>query len=101
MKMAQEIFGSADQLVSSDINPKVQYQKLKESGRDIPFMYLACGTEDELCDANRAFADYLIAERADCHYEEGPGRHDWFFWNEYIDRGLRYILSDTDSVYDD
>ena len=34
----------------------MQYQKLKESGRDIPFMYLACGTEDELCDANRAFA---------------------------------------------
>ena len=101
LKMAQDIFRDPDQIVSSDMNPKVQYRKLKGSGQEIPFIYLACGTEDDLYDANRAFADYLSAEGADCHYEEGPGRHDWFFWNDYLDRGLRYILSDTDSVYDD
>jgi len=25
--------------------------------------------------------------------EEGPGRHTWQFWNEYIDRGLRTVLN--------
>lgn len=93
LKMAREIFGTPDQLVSSDTNPQVQYRKLKESGSQIPFMYLACGTEDDLCYANHAFADFLSAEGADHFYEEGPGKHDWFFWNDYLDRGLKYTLS--------
>lgn len=93
IKMAEGIFGSPDQFVSSETNPKVQYRKLKETGQQIPFMYLACGTEDDLCDANRAFAEFLAAEGADHYYEEGPGRHDWFFWNEYLDRGVRYTLA--------
>lgn len=92
LKMAKELFGDPDQLVSSDMNPQVQYRRLKESGQQIPFMYIACGTEDDLCGANRAFGDFLHAEGADYYYEEGPGRHDWFFWNEYLDRGLRYTL---------
>ena len=25
-------------------------------------------------------------------YEEGPGKHNWTFWREYLDRGLRAIL---------
>ena len=93
LKMAKDLFGDPDQLVSSDMNPQVQYRNLKESGKEIPFMYLACGTEDDLCGASRAFADFLRAEKADYFYEDGPGKHDWFFWNEYLQRGLRYTLS--------
>lgn len=93
LKMAKDLFGDPDQLVSSDMNPQVQYRRLKESGSEIPFIYLACGTEDDLCGANRAFADFLRTEKADFYYEDGPGKHDWFFWNEYLQRGLRYTLS--------
>ena len=93
LKMAEEIFGDPEQIVSSDINPKAQYRRLKEAGQDIPLLYLACGTEDDLCSANRAFAEFLAEEGADHRYEEGPGRHDWFFWNEYMDRGVNYVLS--------
>ena len=93
LKMAKDLFGDPDQLVSSDMNPQVQYRRLKESGSEIPFIYLACGTEDDLCGANRAFADFLRTEKADYYYEDGPGKHDWFFWNEYLQRGLRYTLS--------
>ena len=93
LPMAKSIFGEPDHLVSSTENPRVQYRMLKESGQQIPFLYLACGTEDDLCSANRAFADFLHAESADYCYEEGPGRHDWFFWTDYIERGLRCALS--------
>lgn len=92
LKMAKEIFGDPERLLTSEINPKIQLQKLKASGQQIPFIYMACGTEDELCGANRAFADYLEQEGTEHFYEEGPGKHDWFFWNEYVDRGLKYIL---------
>ena len=92
LKMAQDIFGDPDRLITSDMNPKVQLRKLKETGQQIPFIYMACGTEDDLCSANRDFADFLKEEVAEHYYEEGPGKHDWFFWNEYMDRGVKYIL---------
>jgi enterochelin esterase-like enzyme len=56
-------------------------------------MYIACGTEDDLCEASRAFANFLKSEGAGYYYEEGPGKHDWFFWNEYLDRGLEHVLN--------
>ena len=92
LEMAKTIFGDPDQLQTTDINPKVQYRNLKESGQPVPFLYIACGTEDDLCDANRDFAAFLREEGADFCYEEGPGEHDWFFWTEYLERGLKQIL---------
>ena len=91
-KMTEEIFGEISQLVSSDKNPEVQYSKLKEAVKDIPKLYLAVGTEDDLLEANRDFVKFLESEGAEYKYEEGPGKHDWFFWNEYLDRGLKYLL---------
>lgn len=92
MAMAREIFGDKDSLLASDKNPEVQYRRLRASGAAIPRLYLAVGTEDTLLSANRKFRDFLARERADYVYEEGPGVHDWVFWNEYIDRGLARLL---------
>ena len=92
LEMAKTIFGDPDQLQTTDINPKVQYRNLKESGQPVPFLYIACGTEDDLCHANRDFAAFLREEGADFCYEEGPGEHDWFFWTKYLERGLKQIL---------
>lgn len=93
LEMAKRIFGGPEQLLSSDSNPWVQLRDLKKAGKPIPYFYLACGTEDELCGANRSFAEFLEAEGAEHCYEEGPGRHDWFFWNEYLDRGIGQVMS--------
>lgn len=91
-KMTWEIFGDPSLLVDSDKNPEVQYKKLKDTGAEIPKIYLAVGTEDDLLEANRDFVRFLDKEGADYKYEEGPGKHDWFFWNEYLERGLKYVL---------
>jgi len=90
--MVKDVFGSPDEILNSDKNPEVQYKNLKESGKDIPKLYMAIGTDDDLLQVNRDFADFLDKEGADYKYEEGPGKHDWFFWNEYLDRGLKYFL---------
>lgn len=95
--MAKIVFGDPDQILSSQIDPRVQYRDLKQSGRPIPRFYLACGTEDDLLAANRSFADFLRTEGADLHYEEAPGGHDWSFWSAYMDRGMKYILSGCDA----
>ena len=87
-----EVYGGASKLVGTDKDPEAQYLKLKAAGADIPKIYMAIGTDDSLLEVNRDFAAFLEKEGADYIYEEGPGRHDWFFWNEYVERGLKSLL---------
>ena len=90
--MIRDVFGDPKQVMSSDINPEVQYAKASAAGHKLPCFYLACGTEDQLLASNRAFASFLQRQGADYCYEEGPGAHTWRFWNEYITRGLNWLL---------
>ena len=92
--MVQDIFGNAEDLITSDKNPEVLFRKCKDQGKDIPKIYLAIGTEDTLYDHNQKFKAFLEKEKADFRYEDGPGKHDWFFWNEYLPRGLEWIFAD-------
>ena len=89
----KELFGSPSKLIKSDMNPEVLYRKIKKQGKEAPFIYLAIGVDDNLLESNRTFRDFLKKEKADFFYEEGPGRHTWQFWNEYIDRGLKTVLN--------
>lgn len=90
--LMHDFFGDPKEVEASDKNPEVQYLKLKEAGVDIPKIYLACGTEDSLIGHNREFAEFLKAQGADLIYDEGPGIHNWRFWNEYLERGLDKLL---------
>ena len=90
--MLRDVFGDLKALRDSDRDPEYQYRTLKAAGREIPSIYLAIGTEDALCGVNRDFRRFLTAQGADFHYDEGPGGHNWTFWNRYIDRGLAWLL---------
>ena len=61
-----------------------------------PKIYMACGTEDSLYDANVAFKDKLVADGFDVTWECGPGVHNWAFWDAYIEKALNWLpLSDA------
>lgn len=90
--MIRDVFGDPAEVLTSDKNPEVQYVKASGTGCEMPRIYLACGTEDELLDSNRSFASFLRQREADHCYEEGPGAHNWRFWNEYIVHGLDWLL---------
>lgn len=61
-----------------------------------PKIYMACGTEDSLFEMNIAYRDRLIADGFDVTWEQGPGVHNWAFWDEYIERVLNWLpLSDA------
>lgn len=53
--------------------------------------YLACGTEDYLYQDNIKFRDFCEEIGLDHIYEEGPGEHNWTFWNEYIEKIMKWI----------
>ena len=88
---ARSIFGDLDKAEESDKNPKWLVKKLKEEGKDIPRIYLTCGLQDSLLEANREMRDFLKEQGADVTYVEGEGAHEWDFWNRSIKDVLEWL----------
>ncbi len=87
----KDYFGSVEALQGSDSDLFALLAKLKKNGRRIPRLYAACGTEDSLFDSNQRFLEVARDLSVDVTYEEGPGGHDWDFWDAYIERGLDWL----------
>lgn len=60
-----------------------------ETVKDIPYIYMACGTEDFLFKTNRDFDDLLLEKRVPHEYRELPGIHEWAFWDAQVQEFLR------------
>ncbi len=56
-----------------------------------PRLYQCCGTEDSLLAQNRDLREHLRALDFDYTYEEGPGNHDWQYWDAAIGRALSWL----------
>lgn len=89
-------FGNPQEAILSDKNPKVLVKNIKEKMKEdpsvhFPKMYMACGTEDDLVSTNRDFRDFLMENNVDLTYEEGPGEHNWEFWDTYIEKVLDWL----------
>lgn len=91
-EMIRDVFGDTSKLLNTDRDPEWQYKQLKAAGKKIPSIYLAIGTEDSLYPSNQEFRKFLIKQKADFCYEDGPGGHNWTFWNEYLNHGLAWVL---------
>lgn len=57
-----------------------------------PRLYQCCGTEDFLYQQNLAFRDTCEQlPGLDYTYEEGPGQHDWAYWDARIQDVLEWL----------
>lgn len=90
--MVRDVFGDPATLLGGEKDPEYLYRSGREAGKTMPEIYLAIGTEDSLYGVNQDFRRFLSEQGADFCYEEGPGGHNWTFWNEFIERGLRWAL---------
>jgi S-formylglutathione hydrolase FrmB len=89
-------FGDIRTAALTDRNPRMVAEALFSQRKasveiEFPKVYIACGTEDYLLRANQVFADFLKANGVDVTYEEGPGMHDWDFWDTYIQKVLAWL----------
>lgn len=84
-------FGELDKVAGSDKDPEALVRRILDKGASLPNLYLCCGTEDFLLEHNRRFRDFLAAQGVDFRYEEGPGAHDWAFWDAYIGKVLDWL----------
>jgi len=56
--------------------------------RNLPFIYVDCGTEDFLFQSNRDFVNLLVEKKVRHEYRQLPGAHDWKFWDAQIQEFL-------------
>ena len=88
----EALFGPLDAAVESDKNPRVLMGRLKDADpAQRPRLYICCGTEDYLLEQSRTARKLLEDAGFDVTYEEGPGAHEWDFWDTYIKKALDWL----------
>lgn len=85
----ERTFGDLDKVAGSDKD--YRSLALLAAKKQLPALYLCCGTEDDLLPHNRDFHNFLLNHHIPHTYEEGPGDHDWDFWNSYIQKVLDWL----------
>lgn len=96
MEFEEGIFGDLDEALVSDKNPAWLVKKLAGK-QNLPNIYVACGTEDRLLGHSRNFRDLLVKSGFHVTYEEGPGDHNWDFWDTYIKKAIDWLPLDDAS----
>ena len=98
LKEWQSIFGfdleSAAQLEGTKHDIYSLVQKVKETGAELPDLYLWCGTEDSLIHANRDYSALLTQLGIEHVYKESPGAHNWNCWDEHIQDALKFLFAE-------
>lgn len=90
----EALYGSLEEAQKSDKNITWLINRCAEEGKTDQKIYMACGTEDFLLEANRLWYGSLKEKRFDVTYEEGPGGHEWDFWNRYIKHVVDWLPLD-------
>ena len=87
----ERIFGNPECLRRTDKDPRFLMEQLVASGGKVPEIRLCCGTEDFLIEVNRKLHRYLEEHGISHVYEEGPGIHDWDYWEPRLRPGLEWL----------
>ena len=86
----ESVFGDLDKVRGSEKDYDFLAEKVAKSGT-MPKFYMACGTEDGLFESNVQFKDRLVSLGYDVTWEQGPGGHDWYFWDKYILKAMEWL----------
>lgn len=76
----------------SDLKDSLDLYELIKTRKNPQEMYISCGLEDYLLEENRQFHAYLENNRIPHIYDETPGGHDWDFWNEQIEKAVKWLV---------
>lgn len=90
----QLMFGDLEKVQDSDANPEKLLGDLQAAGAELPRFYVACGEQDFLLHANRQFVEFLKEHGIEHCYHEGPGEHNFEYWNRHIGPGIQWFLKE-------
>lgn len=83
------IFGPLNQVRDSKNDPIHLIKQV--DAKQAPDFFVCVGTEDPLYQANQYAVSVMQAQGLNVVYEEGPGAHDWEFWDKWIQRVLAWL----------
>ena len=67
------------------------YLQAKENKKEISQLMITIGDRDPQLWMSRQFHAFLVKEGMDHRYEEGPGAHDWDFWDGHLEEVLAWL----------
>lgn len=86
------IFGDLSKLAGGPHDPAVWVENAARSGVQLPYLYVACGRQDDLYPLQPYFLQLCAAHGIAVDANEEDGRHDWPFWDRQIRRFLERVL---------
>ncbi len=87
-----DIFGENADITGTVNDVYGTLQKNIDAGKALPKIYLSCGTEDGLIRDSRKLHEMLESYKISHEYREAPGTHSWDFWDDEIQRALKYFF---------
>ncbi|MDD4153517.1 MAG: alpha/beta hydrolase family protein [bacterium] len=73
-----DLFHLVDRFISNENAPELM-------------LYQCCGTEDFLYQDNLRFRDHTVLLGLNLLYEEGPGNHEWGYWDKQIEKVIDWL----------
>jgi putative tributyrin esterase len=91
LEQMRTVFGDLSKVAGSRNDLFTLAKKVSKSPVK-PRLYQCCGTEDALFPQNIRFRDAVRKLPLDLTYEEGPGEHNWAYWDEMIQNVLGWMF---------
>lgn len=85
------VYGGAQRVRNSKNDLFALARRLARGTKPCPRLYQWCGTEDFLYHQNCAFRDHARRIGLKLTYEEGPGSHEWRYWDQQIQRVIEWF----------
>ncbi|MBE0700570.1 MAG: esterase family protein [Acholeplasmataceae bacterium] len=67
-------------------------KEIIQEKRQMPEIFIGCGTEDFLYEDNQKFRTFLDQLNVSYTYKESKGEHNWEFWDAYIKYTLDWMF---------
>lgn len=98
-KEMQAVFGTSLEVKPEQDLYALADQLQKESGKHrLPSILSCCGSEDPFIGMNREFASYMEASDFNFRYVEGPGTHEWLFWEKHLKTTFEFLFNEKTPI---
>src|SRR5215469_7955181 len=77
-----------EQASDDDLSP---LHWMKTNKHSLPPLRFDCGLQDDLLTGNRELHEALLREEIPHVYQEFPGEHEWYYWEEHAVDTLRFV----------
>ena len=88
-------WGGLEKLRNSPNDTKYMLDQMGKDPGKYPALYVAIGTEDPTYQYTQNFVNYAKKVGVPVVYEEGPGGHEWKFWDSFLPRVMDWCLENS------